>query len=79
MPVISRGQPQIEVIELRGFQNDADRLFTRSQLADLIWQIASARELGDLIPGTGGLRKLRTGTSTRGKSGGARVIYFYGG
>jgi hypothetical protein len=32
---------------------------------------------GDLIPGTGGVRKLRWGLEGRGKSGGARVIYFY--
>ena len=32
---------------------------------------------GDLIPGTGGVRKLRFAASARGKRGGARVIYYY--
>jgi hypothetical protein len=32
---------------------------------------------GDLIQGTGGVRKLRWGLEGRGKRGGARVIYFY--
>ena len=32
---------------------------------------------GDLIPGTGGVRKLRWGLESRGKRGGARVVYFY--
>ncbi len=32
---------------------------------------------GDLIQGTGGVRKVRWGLEARGKSGGARVIYFY--
>ena len=32
---------------------------------------------GDLIPGAGGVRKLRWGLEGRGKRGGARVIYFY--
>ncbi len=32
---------------------------------------------GDLIPGTGGVRKLRWGLEGRGKRGGARVIYFF--
>ena len=32
---------------------------------------------GDLIPGTGGVRKVRWGLEGRGKRGGARVIYFY--
>ena len=33
----------------------------------------------DEIPGAGGIRKLRFAASGRGKRGGARVIYFYGG
>ena len=32
---------------------------------------------GDLIPSTGGVRKLRWGLEGRGKRGGARVIYFH--
>jgi hypothetical protein len=34
---------------------------------------------GDLIQGTGGVRKLRRALERRGKRGGARVIYFYHG
>jgi mRNA-degrading endonuclease RelE of RelBE toxin-antitoxin system len=36
-------------------------------------------ELGDVIPDTGGLRKLRWGESKRGrgKRGGVRVIYYW--
>jgi hypothetical protein len=36
-------------------------------------------EAGDLIPGTGGLRKLRFGDERRGKGkrGGLRVIYYW--
>lgn len=32
---------------------------------------------GDVISGTGGLRKMRHGSSNKGKSGGHRVIYLY--
>jgi hypothetical protein len=32
---------------------------------------------GDLIAGSGGLRKLRWGLEGRGKRGGARVIYYH--
>jgi len=32
---------------------------------------------GGLIPGTGGVRKLRWGLEGRGKRGGARVIYYH--
>ena len=30
-----------------------------------------------VIPGTGGVRKARWGTGTKGKSGGVRAIYYY--
>ena len=33
-------------------------------------------EAGDVIPGSGGIRKLRWGVAGRGKRGGLRVIYF---
>jgi mRNA-degrading endonuclease RelE of RelBE toxin-antitoxin system len=34
-------------------------------------------DLGALIPGSGGIRKMRWGASGRGKRGGARVIYYW--
>lgn len=32
---------------------------------------------GDLVPGAGGVRKVRAAAKGKGKQGGARVIYFY--
>jgi len=43
----------------------------------LIAYLAANPTAGDLIPGTGSVRKLRWGLAGRGKRGGARVIYFY--
>jgi hypothetical protein len=42
-------------------------------------QLAAHPELGDVMPGTGGFRKLRWADPRRGKGrrGGLRVIYFY--
>jgi len=34
-------------------------------------------DAGDLIPRSGGLRKIRVAASGRGKRGGARVIYYW--
>ena len=34
-------------------------------------------DAGDLIPRSGGLRKIRVGIAGRGKRGGARVIYYW--
>ena len=39
--------------------------------------IARTPEAGDVIPNTGGVRKLRWGRAGMGKRGGTRVIYFY--
>ena len=45
--------------------------------AELIGYLAHNPRLGDLVPGTGGIRKLRWALPGRGKSGGARVIYYF--
>lgn len=34
-------------------------------------------EFGKIVPGSGGVRKLRWGVSGKGKSGGVRVIYYF--
>ena len=39
--------------------------------------LAEDPEAGDVIPGTGGLRKIRMAAKGHGKRGGARVIYYY--
>lgn len=45
------------------------------RLAFIDW-FAAHPDAGDVIPGTGGLRKVRWSRSGMGKRGGARVIYF---
>ena len=49
----------------------ADREYAALQIA-----LAKNPELGDVIPGSGGVRKVRWGAHGRGKRGGVRVIYF---
>ena len=67
----------IEVISLSGFRKASKRLFTEAELAALIECVGNQPDKGDVIPGTGGLRKLRWGFAGRGKRGGSRVIYYY--
>lgn len=43
----------------------------------LVEYLAYNPTAGDLISGTGGVRKLRWGLEGRGKRGGARVVYFH--
>jgi hypothetical protein len=47
--------------------------------SELQQKLAAAPESGDLIPGTGGFRKVRWGDKRRGKGrrGGLRVIYYH--
>ncbi len=40
-------------------------------------ELAENPEIGDPLSGTGGVRKIRLKSSSRGKSGGFRVCYFY--
>ena len=35
-------------------------------------------EQGDIIPGSGGLRKIRWGAKGKGKRGGCRIIFYWG-
>jgi hypothetical protein len=44
---------------------------------ELIDYLARNPTAGNVIPGSGGVRKLRWGLEGRGKRGGARVIYFF--
>lgn len=47
------------------------------ELDQLKTALAAAPTAGDIIPGGGGLRKLRWGREGTGKRGGVRVIHYY--
>lgn len=40
-------------------------------------ELASRPDAGDIIPGSGGIRKLRWKLEGRGKRGGLRIIYYW--
>ena len=67
----------VSVTELAGYTRRADQLLTDAEQDAVIDLVAYDPTRGDLIPGTGGLRKLRVGLSGSGKRGGARVIYYF--
>jgi hypothetical protein len=67
----------ISVVETPEFLSATRKLMSNEERALLVDYLAYNPTAGDLIPGTGGVRKLRWGLEGRGKRGGARVIYFH--
>ena len=65
------------VVETARFLRDAESLLSEAGRAELVAYVAMTPEAGLLIPETGGVRKLRWALPGRGKSGGARVIYYF--
>ncbi len=67
----------ITVVETRPFIEDAKRCLQEEEREDFVGYIAQHPTVGNLIPGTGGVRKVRWAAGGRGKSGGVRVIYYF--
>lgn len=65
------------VVETPEFIGRIAKLMPDAERDELIAFLAANPEAGDLIRGTGGVRKLRWGLEGRGKRGGARIIYFF--
>ncbi len=66
------------VVETPTYFAAAEALLTEEERKRLVDRIARDPREGDLIPGTGGLRKLRVAMRGTGKRGGGRLItYFY--
>jgi len=66
-------------IELPPFQRYRQNYLTDERYRELQNFLLQAPKAGDLIAGTGGLRKLRHGDQSRGKGkrGGLRIIYYW--
>lgn len=67
----------LTVVETDLFVRQADRIWSEEERVALIDHVARNPDDGDLIPGTGGVRKLRWRRAGSGKRGGARVVYFH--
>lgn len=64
-------------IESPIFTEDVKQLLSDEEYAALQEHLVALPDAGDLIQGTGGLRKVRWTAQGRGKRGGTRVIYFH--
>ena len=67
----------ITVVELPLFQRLAENLWDDIEREAFVDFIARNREVGDVIPETGRVRKVCWRRRGTGKRGGVRVIYFY--
>lgn len=67
------------VIITNKFKKTVKKLFNEQDLDDLINYLQLNPEAGDIIQGTGGVRKLRWANprNNKGKSSGLRVLYYY--
>ncbi len=63
-------------IETPLFTKLAADYLSDDELSAVQQRLSDTPETGDLIPGSGGLRKMRWGASGRGKRGGVRIIYY---
>jgi hypothetical protein len=63
-------------IESKLFSRLLGDYLTDDEYAQLQATLAGAPERGALVPGSGGVRKLRWSQPGRGKRGGVRVIYY---
>jgi hypothetical protein len=75
--LLRRGTKLLTVVELDIFLRAAARLWSEDEREAFVDYVAANPEAGDLIPETGGLRKVRWGRQGSGKRGGVRVVYYF--
>jgi hypothetical protein len=66
---------QVELIETSTFTRQITALLSDEEYREFRSRLAARPGLGALIKGGGGIRKIRVAVGSRGKRGGARVIY----
>ena len=69
--------PEITVLQLPKFKAEATELIGAAGIEALAVYLIDHPDAGDVIPGSGGVRKLRWAAKGKGKRGGARIIYLY--
>ena len=68
------------VIETESYLREAkDAKMSDDERTSAVDLVAANPEVGIVMQGTGGVRKVRLAGRGKGKSGGYRIVYFYGG
>ena len=66
----------LEFVWLKSFERQASGLLGEIDRMELETRLIENPEAGNVMPGTGGLRKMRVAAKGKGRRGGARVIYY---
>ena len=66
----------LTVVETLLFQKQWPLYWTEEERGEFATHIAEFPDAGDVVPESGGIRKIRWRRAGSGKSGGVRVIYF---
>jgi hypothetical protein len=67
----------LTVAETAFYLKKAGRLLSQTERDEIITFLSRRPKAGVLLRGTGGIRKLRWGKDSQGKSSGVRVIYYF--
>ncbi len=67
----------MQFVETTAFTRQITDLFDDADYTILQRALVRSPALGDIIPGSGGIRKVRWAAKGHGKSGGARIIYYW--
>lgn len=68
------GAPEITVLQLPAFKAEATELIGANGIEAVAVYLIDHPNAGNVIPGSGGVRKLRWAAKGKGKRGGARII-----
>lgn len=66
----------LTVVETLLFQKQWPHYWSEEERGEFAVYIANTPDAGDVVPDSGGIRKVRWRRAGSGKSGGVRVIYF---
>jgi hypothetical protein len=69
--------PEITVLQLPKFKAEATELIGVAGIEAVAVYLIDHPGAGNVIPGSGGARKLRWAAKGKGKRGGARIVYLY--
>jgi RelE toxin of RelE / RelB toxin-antitoxin system len=69
--------PEIAVLQLPKFKTEATKLIGAQGIEEIAIHLISYPSAGVVIPGSGGVRKLRWSAKGKGKRSGVRIIYLY--